>query len=46
MSLVPAFELGLWNAWIFTLPFLLVTFLVILLMMKKGAPSGPVHAVQ
>ena len=41
MSLVPEFELGLWNAWIFMGPFLLVTLLCILLMMKKGAPGGP-----
>ena len=26
MSLTPAFELGLWNAWIFIIPFILVTF--------------------
>jgi protein-S-isoprenylcysteine O-methyltransferase Ste14 len=41
MSLVPAFELGLWNAWIFMVPALLVMLLVMLLMMKKGAPGGP-----
>jgi protein-S-isoprenylcysteine O-methyltransferase Ste14 len=41
MSLVPAFELGFWNAWIFMVPFLLVTLLCMLLMMKKGAPGGP-----
>ncbi len=46
MSLILEFELGLWNAWIFMVPFLLVTFLIILLMMKKGAPGGPVRAVQ
>ena len=40
MSLVPEFELGLWNAWIFMVPFLLVTLLCILLMTKKGAPPG------
>jgi len=26
MSAVPAFEIGVWNAWIFILPFLLVTY--------------------
>ena len=26
MSLVPAFEIGVWNAWIFVVPFLLVTY--------------------
>jgi protein-S-isoprenylcysteine O-methyltransferase Ste14 len=41
MSLVPAFELGFWNAWIFMVPALLVTLLCMLLMMKKGAPGGP-----
>ena len=46
MSLVPAFELGLQNAWIFMGPFLLITLLCMLLMMKKGAPGGPVRAVQ
>jgi protein-S-isoprenylcysteine O-methyltransferase Ste14 len=46
VSLIPVFELGLWNAWIFTVPFLLVTLLSMLLMMKKGAPGGPVRAVQ
>jgi protein-S-isoprenylcysteine O-methyltransferase Ste14 len=46
MSLIPEFELGLWNAWIFMVPFLLVTLLLMLLMMKKDAPGGPVRAVQ
>ena len=46
MFLVPAFELGLWNAWIFMVPALLVMLLTIILMTKKGAPSGPVRAVQ
>ena len=41
MSLTPDFELGFWNAWIFMGPFLLVTFLTMLLMLKKGAPGGP-----
>ena len=46
MSLIPAFELGVWNAWIFIGPALLATFLSILLMTKKGAPGGSVRAVQ
>jgi len=29
MSLIPEFELGLWNAWIFVLPFLLAFGVVI-----------------
>jgi protein-S-isoprenylcysteine O-methyltransferase Ste14 len=41
LSLVPAFELGEWNAWIFTVPFLLAILLTMLLMMKKDAPGGP-----
>ena len=46
MSLIPAFELGVWNAWVFMIPFLLVTLLCLRLMMKKGAPGGSVRAVQ
>ncbi len=46
MSLVPEFELGLWNAWIFMGPCLLVTLLILFLMVKKGAPGGPARAVQ
>jgi protein-S-isoprenylcysteine O-methyltransferase Ste14 len=41
MSFIPEFELGVWNAWIFIFPALLLTLLCILLMMKKGAPGGP-----
>jgi len=41
MSLTPEFELGFWNAWIFMVPYLLVMLLCILVMWKKGAPSGP-----
>ena len=41
MSLIPAFEIGIWNAWIFMVPFLLVNLLYFLLMIKKGAPGGP-----
>ena len=41
MSLIPAFEIGVWNAWIFMVPFLLVNLLFFLLMIKKGAPGGP-----
>jgi protein-S-isoprenylcysteine O-methyltransferase Ste14 len=39
MSLMPAFELGLWNAWIFMVPCLLISLLSIRLMAEKGAPS-------
>ena len=41
MSLVPAFEIGIWNAWILMGPFLLVNLLFFLLMIKKEAPGGP-----
>jgi len=41
LSLIPEFELGLFNAWIFMVPFLFVTLLIMLFMMKKGAPGGP-----
>jgi protein-S-isoprenylcysteine O-methyltransferase Ste14 len=41
LSLIPEFELGLWNAWIFMVPFLFITLLIMLFMMKKGAPGGP-----
>ena len=46
MSLIPEFKLGIWNAWLFMVPFLLVTLLIMILMMKKGVPSGSVSAVQ
>jgi protein-S-isoprenylcysteine O-methyltransferase Ste14 len=41
LSLTPAFELGLWNAWIFMVPALLALLLCFPVMMKKGAPGGP-----
>jgi protein-S-isoprenylcysteine O-methyltransferase Ste14 len=41
LSLIPEFELDLWNAWIFMVPSLLVTLLTIVLMTKKDAPGGP-----
>jgi len=41
MSLVPVWEIGIWNAWIIMVPFLLVNLLYLLLMIKKGAPGGP-----
>ena len=41
MSAIPAFEIVIWNAWIFMVPFLLVNLIFILLMIKKGAPGGP-----
>ena len=41
MSITPEFELGLWNAWIFMVPSLLLMLLCLLVMIKKGAPGGP-----
>ena len=41
MELIPEFELGLWNAWIFMVPSLLVTLLCLLVMTRKDAPGGP-----
>jgi len=39
MSLIPEFELGLWNAWIFMVPSLLLTLFALHLLKEKGAPS-------
>jgi len=39
MSFIPDFELGLWNAWIFMVPSLLIMLLWLLVMTKKRAPS-------
>jgi protein-S-isoprenylcysteine O-methyltransferase Ste14 len=41
MTMIPAFEIGVWNAWIFMIPFLLVNLLFFILMARKGAPGGP-----
>lgn len=41
MSLVPAFEIGLWNAWIFELYALLPCPLLTLTPLKKRAPPSP-----
>jgi hypothetical protein len=41
LALIPAFELGLWNAWIFMAPALLALLLCFPVMMKKDAPGGP-----
>ena len=46
MSLIPEFELGLWNAWIFMVPALFLLLLCFPLMMRKGVPGGSVRAVQ
>jgi len=40
VSLIPEFELGLWNAWIFMVPSLLLMLLWLLVMTKKRAPAA------
>ncbi|MCJ7633394.1 isoprenylcysteine carboxylmethyltransferase family protein [Candidatus Bathyarchaeota archaeon] len=39
MSLIPAFELGLWNAWILMVPSLLLMLLSLCLFIEKRAPA-------
>jgi len=39
MSLIQDFELGLWNAWIFMVPSLVISLLSLLLFKQKRAPS-------
>jgi len=41
VSFLPVFELGLWNAWVFMAPALLVLLLCFPVMTKKDAPGGP-----
>ena len=36
MSLIPEFELGLWNAWIFVLPMILSIVVIISIMKRRG----------
>jgi protein-S-isoprenylcysteine O-methyltransferase Ste14 len=40
MSLIPAFEIGLWNAWIFMIWLLIVFFLIPLNVVPKGREEG------
>jgi protein-S-isoprenylcysteine O-methyltransferase Ste14 len=40
MSLMPDFEIGLWNAWIFMVPSLLLTLFALHLLKEKGAPAS------
>jgi len=39
MSLIPDFQLGLWNAWIFTIPSLLLTLIFLQISKEKNVPS-------
>ena len=41
MSLVPAFELGLWNAWIFIVPFIVYWFVGIKFLFAPRMPESP-----
>ena len=41
MSLIPGFELGFWNAWIFMFPSLVLLLLCFPVMMKKDVPGDP-----
>jgi protein-S-isoprenylcysteine O-methyltransferase Ste14 len=43
MSLIPEFELGLWNAWVFMVPSLLLMLLSLFLFKEKGAPAPSVR---
>jgi len=40
MSLIPAFQIGVWNAWIFTIWLLIALFLVPLNIIPKGREEG------
>jgi protein-S-isoprenylcysteine O-methyltransferase Ste14 len=40
MSLIPAFEIGIWNAWIFTIWLVIAFFLVPLNIIPKGREEG------
>jgi protein-S-isoprenylcysteine O-methyltransferase Ste14 len=43
VAIIPAFELGFWNAWLFMGPVLLEILLCMGLMIKKVSPGGPVR---
>ena len=40
MSLIPAFELGLWNAWIFVLPMIVISILGSKILGKRGSEEA------
>ena len=40
MSLIPDFEIGVWNAWIFIIPFLIYWFVGIKFLFSKRMPEG------
>jgi protein-S-isoprenylcysteine O-methyltransferase Ste14 len=41
MSLVPAFEIGLWNAWIFIVPMIILWLVGVNFIFKKRMPESP-----
>lgn len=41
MSLIPAFEIGLWNAWIFTVPMVILWLVGVNFIFKKRMPESP-----
>ena len=41
MSLMPAFKLGLWNAWIFTLPLVVLSIFVAKILVKRESGESP-----
>ena len=42
MSFIPAFEIGLWNAWIFIIPFLIYWFVGIKFVFSKRMPDSSI----
>src|SRR4030067_1221140 len=43
LSVIPEFELGLWNAWIFMVPSLLLMFSSLRLFIEKKAPAASIR---
>ncbi len=41
MSFIPAFEIGIWNAWIFIIPFIVYWFVGIKFLFSKRMPKSP-----
>ena len=41
MSLMPAFEIGFWNAWIFIIPFIIYWFVGVRFLFSKRMPENP-----
>lgn len=43
MLLIPAFELGMWNAWIFILPVIILSIFGYRILGKRGSPGFSDH---